>query len=195
MNYITIEKANELIEIAYNNAKEKGFYDNGFDASEKGALIVSEIAEALEANRSGINFPKKSNLDKDKTIQLIDDVIKNEGIEQFKNVFLEEQKDSFEDEIADVYVRLFDMCGALGKRIEESSPYIILTDENKFSNWASSLFKTASFLDSEHGEEEIDILFASLNELCIHFNINIEKHIEFKMLYNSTRPIKHGKKF
>ena len=57
----------------------------------------------------------------------------------WKSLFEEKIKSSFEDEVADVAIRLFDLCGGM--------------------------------------------------------NIDLEKHIELKMKYNSLRGYKHGKAF
>lgn len=48
---------NELRDEAYNNAKEKGWHDKERSPLEIHMLIVSEVAEATEAVRSGLPFP------------------------------------------------------------------------------------------------------------------------------------------
>ena len=70
-------------------------------------LIVSELGEALEAHRCGRFAPKKlfsivENKEIDWKIKM--------PIEDYDRMF----KNTFEDEIADVFVRLFDLCAYLG---------------------------------------------------------------------------------
>ena len=62
-------------------AREKGFWDKRRNTAEMLMLVVSELAEALEADR-------KRDLA------------------------------GFQEEIADTFIRLFDMCGGLGIDIE-----------------------------------------------------------------------------
>jgi NTP pyrophosphatase (non-canonical NTP hydrolase) len=64
-------------------------------------LIVSELGEALEAHRKW----RFANW--------------NWAEVNFKDGFVTGIKDTFEDEIADVFIRLFDMCGYLDVDIEK----------------------------------------------------------------------------
>ena len=130
----------QLIKKAHEMAKEKGFWETERNVSELLMLIVSELAEALEALR------KDHYADKGVVKDLLQDLELNKTDEEFvikalefKVKFDEGVKSSFEDEIADVAIRLFDLCGGLG--------------------------------------------------------IDLQKHIELKMMYNSMRGYKHGKKF
>lgn len=129
-----------LIAQAHGTAKEKGFWDAERNVSELLMLIVSELAEAQEALRKEHSANKvwveylKHDLDLEKSDEefVIDK-------DYWKQCFQDHIKSSFEDEIADVAIRLFDLCGGLG--------------------------------------------------------IDLEKHIELKMKYNSMRGYKHGKAF
>jgi NTP pyrophosphatase (non-canonical NTP hydrolase) len=130
----------QLIKKAHEMAKEKGFWETERNVSELLMLIVSELAEALEALR------KDHYADNGVVKDLLQDLELNKTDEEFvikalefKVKFDEGVKSSFEDEIADVAIRLFDLCGGLG--------------------------------------------------------IDLQKHIELKMMYNSMRGYKHGKKF
>jgi NTP pyrophosphatase (non-canonical NTP hydrolase) len=129
-----------LIEKSHATAKEKGFWDTERNVSEMLMLIVSELAEAQEALR------KDQFAEKTISQQLHHDIELDRTDEEFilktlawKMAFETHIKSSFEDEVADVAIRLFDLCGGLG--------------------------------------------------------IDLEKHIELKMKYNSMRGYKHGKAF
>lgn len=130
----------EIINKAHSMAKEKGFWDTERNQPELLMLIVSELAEALEALRKNHHADKVVVLDLLHDIEMtkIDEEF-NFSNEDFKAVFEKNIKSSFQDEIADVAIRLFDLCGGL--------------------------------------------------------NIDLEKHIELKMKYNSLRGYKHGKAF
>lgn len=77
-------------------------------------MTVQELAEALEADRIGKHSPPTSRM-KDMA-ELETDAIGN------KNWFMQEfetsVKNSFEDEIADVIIRIMDLCGAKGIDID-----------------------------------------------------------------------------
>lgn len=130
----------KLIKKSHEVAKEKGFWESERNVSEMLMLIVSELAEAQEALR------KNHYSDKVMADGLLGDIELHKTDDEFnimngpwKAGFENNVKSTFEDEIADVAIRLFDLCGGLG--------------------------------------------------------IDLEKHIELKMMYNSMRGYKHGKQF
>lgn len=91
---------NKLRDEAHQNALHKGFYDKESETASKLALIHSEVSEALEADRKGkycehINF---------KLIDYYSD-------EFFKLEYARSIKDTFEEEMADIIIRVLDLCG------------------------------------------------------------------------------------
>jgi NTP pyrophosphatase (non-canonical NTP hydrolase) len=131
----------KLVKDSHKMAVKKGFWeDQNRNVPEMLMLIVSELAEALEALRKEHNAPKFTvdDLYKDLQIDLTDEEYVF-NVLSWKENFEKSVKSSFEDELADVAIRLFDLCGGL--------------------------------------------------------KIDLGKHIELKMFYNSTRGHKHGKKF
>jgi NTP pyrophosphatase (non-canonical NTP hydrolase) len=109
----------ELCKQSHQLAVEKGFWERNENNSLKKRnipellmLIVTELAEACEALRKN----------KRQTYELTTKTCHNLFTGKLlKKELLNEsiwQKDSFEDEIADVFIRLGDMCEALGVDIE-----------------------------------------------------------------------------
>lgn len=72
----------ELTQLCHQTAKEKGFWDEERNIGEALMLIVTEVAEAMEAHRV-------------------------------------EDDENFKEELADVFIRLFDLCGGLGIDIQD----------------------------------------------------------------------------
>jgi NTP pyrophosphatase (non-canonical NTP hydrolase) len=129
-----------LISQAHEMAKSKGFWDEKRNTGELLMLVVSELSEALEALRKDHYADQAvvESLSHDLELDRTDEEFLLKAI-NWKTSFEQGVKSSFEDEIADVAIRLFDLCGGLG--------------------------------------------------------VDLEKHIELKMMYNSMRGYKHGKKF
>jgi len=73
---------NEYRDVCHQTAVEKGFWEASQNIGEKLMLIVTEVAEACEADRK-------------------------------------DDKENFNEEIADVFIRLFDLCGHLDINIEK----------------------------------------------------------------------------
>lgn len=105
---------NQLIKQAHDNAVEKGFYGDGDkNIGELLMLIVSELGEALEAHREN-RFCKASSITID-SFSIVFSILTEKNVAYYEHVI----KDTFEDEIADVFIRLADMCGYLNIDIEK----------------------------------------------------------------------------
>lgn len=97
-----------LIKQAHAISKDKGFWEVERNKPEMLMLIVSELAEALEALRKD-HYAEKAAVE-----LLSDDFFARGGTKQeYAEIFRNNVKSSFEDELADVAIRLFDLCGGL----------------------------------------------------------------------------------
>ena len=98
---------NETAQAAHQNAKSKGFFDNEKNIGEMLCLIHSEVSEALEADRKGHYC--------DANMNVVNGWV---GDEDFKEYFTENVKSSFQDEIADIIIRAFDLAAYKGIDLE-----------------------------------------------------------------------------
>lgn len=94
---------NELAKIIHENAVKHGFYDSKIEIGTLLMLCVSELSEALEADRIGHHAI------------LVDAIDENNFKADFENCV----KDTFEDEIADSIIRILDLCAYCNIDIEE----------------------------------------------------------------------------
>lgn len=97
---------NKLSKEIHDNAVAKGFYEEKKEVGTLLMLAVSELSEALEADRKGRKTP-------DNVVFLLGYPDK-----MFEDLFERQVKDTFEDEMADTIIRVLDMCGHLGIDIE-----------------------------------------------------------------------------
>ncbi len=101
----------EVSKAIHQNAVNKGFWEDGWNLSERLMLIVSEIAEAQEADRRGDSHPQKDRLDY--LLQL------DPKSGEFQDSVKFGIKNSFGDEMADVIIRTLDLCYKMDIPIEQ----------------------------------------------------------------------------
>lgn len=191
---------NRYAKDCHQRAVDKGFWDEKHSVGHYLMLVVSELSEAVEADRLG----KWAKLDPD-TI----DTLQRMAGAPYAQEFLREVKDRVEDEIADAVIRLLDLLGWMLKTKRTTE---MLTERD--------LSKVYGILDTPRPGEELTqlllrivadtsgywrlgllrekgVLYAikSLEQLCDHLGIDLTTHIELKTKYNETRPALHGKKY
>lgn len=192
MNY------NELKQVIHANAKEKGFWDS-VNISEKFMLIISELSEALEADRKR-KYANTRPLQGDLYPEGIVNINKPEV---FIVAFEHYVKDTFEDEIADTVIRLLDFAGAEDILIGEIKPLM----KNIPANVGEALYDLTKYIiliEQEFNKNEVNTLLLSnyvtitlsmFEGFCKVKGIDLEWHIKSKMEYNKSRPRLHGKAY
>lgn len=190
---ITKEQTQFFISRAYGTACKSGFHDEELSVSHMMMLVLGEIGEAVEADRSG-----RSRCD----LGIFDDALRTCN---FTQAFEDYVKDTVPDELSDVAIRLFDFCGALC-----IVPDLSVCDDALYANYRSlcgkmslceCCFVLSAILcrcDGAVRGELCTIVGSALSFLfcmCEEMGIDLIKHIEMKMDYNAHRPRLHGKRY
>lgn len=106
-------KLNDFCKEVFEANKLKGFDVSKENVGQTLMLVVSELSEALEAHRKGLAANREFfDIGKELCSEF-----KPED-QRFKESFQVNIKDTFEDEIADAAIRIFDLCGGLGIDID-----------------------------------------------------------------------------
>lgn len=159
----------QLIERSHRQAVEKGFWETPLTFDMAMALIISEIAEALEAFRKG-----RMNPDWNKP---------------------EEIKESWECEIADAMIRIYDWCGRNKLDVSAFPEHDVKFTENEGKNFMILFENVIGIYNDATQTWSLNYLLSSLYKYAEYHNINIERFILWKLDYNLSRPFKHGKQF
>ena len=180
-----------LAKKAYGIAYEHGFHDTRHSNMHWLMLCVSEIGEMVDADRRG----RRANLSNVRTCD-----------PAFYSSFERYVKNTFEDEMADVFIRILDFASAINVEDMLGNDVGILDmgDEFKslFGDYTNAercffLTKMLCGIDENTSDNEVaNILSYSLSfilEYARFLRIDLRKHISLKMRYNALRPPLNGK--
>ena len=187
---------NALKEKAHKTAVEHGFHDDAKPDAYYLGLVMSEMGEAINADRKGLHA---------NVVRFVEDM---ELGNPFKDSFERHIKDSLEDELADIVIRLLDFAGLRGykpclvakaQRTIDST-YAFLKFEE--SGMPGMFFYLMDFLTAGFGWNELETCIYNiiyiLND-CFGKMTGSDKDlwwfVEQKMRYNDLRPRLNGKKY
>lgn len=188
------EELNALKERAYKTAVEHGFHDEEKPDAYYLGLVMSEAGEAINADRKGL----RANV-----VRFSEDM---ELGHPFKESFEKHIKDSIEDEIADIVIRLLDFSGLKGYTLLISGlsalPSTAIVDEfarNGLSGTLFALIGTLSdSLDDDSTEATVGIvinIFIDCFKKITGRDYDLLWFVEQKMKYNELRAKLNGKKY
>ena len=189
------ERLKMLQKHIFDIATKKGWHDKPLSREHYLCLVMTEVAEAVEADREG----RRAKTD------MMEDVIRTQAEGEigltpqwyetwFTTYYDEYIKKSIEEEFADIVIRLLDMAQEIhgdvmtwvcnypcGERYLESRSFPenawVLTHD--VLNW---------------GRMNIADGVAFMYDWAQHLGIDLDKHIEWKSKKNEFRPYKHGGK-
>lgn len=173
MNY------NELSRKVHANAVKHGWWNNKLSNEHCLMLVLTEIAETVEADRKNDRADKYNYL-----------------AERSEMAFEKYIKDSVEDEFADIAIRLFDLAGALGIDFDKMNKCRYHRAFDKFS-FTENAFGLCKGLSRDIIAIEKRILFGIeyVRNWAGALNIDLSWYIDMKMKYNENRPFMHNKKY
>ena len=191
---ITKERISDLVSNSYRVAHEHGFHDDYHSPAHYMMLVLSEIGEMVEADRKNRHadvafYTTSSGL----------------GISAFESLI----KDTFEDEMADVVIRLCDFCGSLNVLPQINDVMVDMSDEfAKFfgdksiceqcfalSSMVVDVERASYDADDSEMRKRLGSTLSFIFEMANYHGIDLLWHVDRKMEYNESRPRRHGKAY
>lgn len=176
----------ELAKQIHENAKAKGFYDSKDRKFFKHAQvfeIIKEVAEFHEAYKKGKDGAGDWYLENPEEVGA-------------SAVFEACIKDTWQDELSDIMIRLLDFAAFLGFEFPKFNAFLknSFFDHYEFGSECLDLVVKLADISEEFNWQITDSMYYVL-DFANALGCNLEWHIQAKMAYNSTRERLHGKKF
>ena len=196
-----IQINNELRDRAYQCACRHGFHDKEYSDAHWLMLIITEISEAVNADKKERHAHANTDVFKE---CLKHSISYNGDNESDKNktwyvLFEKEIKDTVEDEISDVVIRYLDFAGLKNIDINPISPNFPCWYDKDESTFTEYMFDALRDLIIPPitliGKYQINRVISAMFEISDKLGVDLFWHIEQKMKYNEMRPKLNGKKY
>ena len=175
-------KINKLRDQAYSNAWEHGFHDEEYSIEHYKCLIISELMEAVEADRKGLHADMEAFEKYDTRIS-------------FEENFERHIKDTIDDELADACIRILDLAGYKNIDLEKEIHHlpVRMLKGRLFTEQIYSIVHV--LVGCEPLNRCLAITLTSIFLLADVKSVDINRHIHLKMQYNKSRKRLHGKRY
>lgn len=186
MNLPTKEELNALRDECYKIACEHGWHDEEHSERHFLCLVITELSEAVEADR----------IDRHADLESLNDAAREYP---WVRCFALYVKDTVEGELADAAIRILDLAGlqdcdigeAVTVRLKSADDYILLRAYFKASTFTEAVYTIVENLFFDGYE----LALLNVFNLAYVMDFDLMEHIRLKMQYNRTRERLHGKKY
>ena len=179
-NYLEPERLAKLQQRIWDVATAHGWHEQPISTEQYCGLIMTEMAEAVEADRNGRRFKMTS--------------APPEDPQWFKGWYQEWVKGTIEEEFADVVIRVLDMAQEVhGDKMRWLGYYPygqVYHEKDSFIENAWYFIREVLNWGTMNISDSVSFMFDWAQDL----SIDLWQHIEWKMKYNELRPYKHGGK-
>lgn len=182
---------NKLRDKAYQCAVAHGWHEENLSDEHFLCLVISELMEAVEADRKGKNA--KVAMFKEwqgNSVPLTEETKISRFMEDFE-AFI---KGTVEEELADACIRLLDLAGLRGYDLDKLDYEGSDTEDYSEMNFTESMYRICVYVTDGFYNEYYDTLLNEIFAFCKDRSIDIFWFINQKMKYNELRPYKHGDK-
>ena len=185
-NYLDPERLAKLQQRIWEIATAHGWHEQPIPTAQYCGLIMTEMAEAIEADRNGRRADMESFNERMSNLDGSD--------ECFKEMYKRYIKGSIEEEFADVVIRVLDMAQEVhGDRMRWLGYYPcgqVYHEDKSFIENAWYFIREILNWGTMNISDSVSFMFDWAQDL----GIDLWQHIEWKMKYNELRPYKHGGK-
>ena len=205
-----LEELNEMIANVGDIASKQGLNDSLLANNHYLMMIITEIAEAVQADRNGktanMKAFKASYKEDDANFIFPDDLGKHRT--SYMYAYEKYIEGSVEGELADIVIRIMSFLSMSNQKFTQiedldeireikSKEYF---EENTFTEAAIDLtYAISKHYDGQYNNwsiaDDLSYCVAFVLKWAKHLKFDLMNHIKLKIKYNSMREYKHGKKY
>lgn len=186
---------NEMKDRAYKVACEHGWYDEDQPLIHHLMLVITELSEAVNADRRNKYAQRKMFESESVTPQANPEA-------HWCHCYRTFIKDTVEDELADTVIRLLSLAGHSKADLDEDMfdeaelRKAVEREHEEFS-FTEQAFTIVYELTAQPEDKNWSLLLITLHVFLFAYDrgIDLHWHIEQKLKYNESRPYKHGKSY
>lgn len=183
---------NKLRDEAFEIAKAHGWHDEELPDETYLMLIITEIAEAVQADRKDKHADAGLFKADVETLDMADGYDRDVWKRDFE-IYI---KNTVEEELSDVVIRCLDLAGLRGIDLHYADTLLSEGVKEVQVSFPELMYMACEEI-TFHGydlTERLNELVAGIIAYCNKKGIDIEFFIEQKMKYNKLRPFRHGNK-
>lgn len=169
-------------------AKEKGFYSDNSKIEEHITGILSELFEAYEAHRAGSFTDKviytKNWIKNPNHISLV-----------WRQLYIKKVKDTFEDEITDLFIRVFNLSSYLNVSTDKIKPLTKNLENKTLDQQIIILDQLILQFNDITPRLWFKLVLNTLYGFCNIYRIDLKLHLPAKIQFNKSRSYLHGKNY
>jgi hypothetical protein len=194
-----------LIEASHALGKDRGFWGAEKDLREEMLYIFSNFGDIAKAFKK----EKRANWDSYEALMMqLEEHSEEEAVfkDMSKKIFEKHIKDTFEDEIANVILRITDLIGGNKIDIIDAHPWVETYEyadlnfffknvkpreefKGKVAHWLNETLAICMFSSDKDKDYGLSHILFHLGSLIEFYNIDIERHLAKKIEYNRLRPL------
>lgn len=182
----------KLSKEAFETAKAHDWHDEELRDETYLMLIITEIAEAVQADREDRHADAGLFNADVETLDMTDDYDRDVWKRDFE-IYI---KGTVEDELCDVIIRCLDLAALRGISMQYVDEFLASDVESISEPFPVVMYHLCEelCLYKETLCEKLNLVVAVLLVYCRQKDIDIDFFVDIKMRYNRLRPFKHGNK-
>ena len=182
----------KLKQEAFETAKAHGWHDKELSDETYLLLIITEISEAVQADRKNKHADAGLFNADVETLDMADGYDRDVWKRDFE-IFI---KNTVEDELSDIVIRCLDLAWLRGIDLTEVNELINNGMKDINETFPEVMYYLCSFISSEEQilDDKLNYCMALIIGYCKQKYIDIVFFVEQKMKYNKLRSFKHGDK-